>query len=357
MNSPTSQKSLKKGGVLGRFGSVGSILSPLIAFVIALLINGILLISIGINPLEAYKAIYVGALGSGYARIETLVKMAPLLLAGLGVLVAFRSRLFNIGAEGQLYAGAILTAAVSLFIGPFSPWVHIPLAILAGFIGGALWALIPALLRARFNVSETIVSLLMNYIAIELVSYLVNGPWKDPKAVEPYTARFFDTATLPVVIPRTRLHGGILIALVATIAVYALIDHTVLGYKLRAAGTNPKAANYAGIDIKRTIIVSMLLSGGLAGLAGLGEVGGIWHRLIMDISPGYGYTAIVIALLGRLEPFGVLLSSFLFAALVVGADSMQRAVGAPAAVVLIVQALVVLGVLASDFFIQRGRQT
>jgi simple sugar transport system permease protein len=327
-------------------------LSPLIAFLIALAINGVLLLSIGISPLAAYRAIYQGSLGSSYARVETLVKMAPLLLAGLGIVVAFRSRLFNIGAEGQLYMGAIFSAGAALFIGPFPPWIHIPLMVLAGIVGGALWALIPAVLTARFKVSETIVTLLLNYVAIEVVSYLVNGPWKDPQAVEPYTARFHPTATLPIVLPQTRLHAGILIALFAVAGVYFLMNHTVIGYRLRVAGANPEAARYGGISISRTIVVSLLLSGALAGLAGVGEVGGIWHRLMMDISPGYGYTAIVIALLGRLQPVGTLFSSFLFAALVVGADSMQRTVGAPAAAVLIVQALVILGVLASDYFIR-----
>jgi len=340
--------------LLAQRGALAGILTPIFAFLVALAINGILLWSIQINPLEAYKAIYQGSLGNTYARVETLVKMAPLLLAGLGILVAFRSSLFNIGAEGQLYVGGIFAAGVALFMGPFPPWIHIPLTVLAGFVGGALWALVPALLRARLKVSETIVTLLMNYIAIELVSYLVNGPWKDPKAVEPYTARFYASATLPIVLTNTRLHTGILIAIAAVVGIYIYLNHTVLGYQLRVVGENPKAAGYGGINIQRTVILSLLISGGLAGLAGTGEVAGIWHRLMMDISPGYGYTAIVIALLGRLDPLGTLVSSFLFAVLVVGADSMQRTVGAPAAAVLIVQALVVLGVLAGDYLMRRS---
>ncbi len=327
----------------------------MIAVVVSLAVVGLLLLGLGLNPIRAYAAIFRGAFGTPYARVETMVKMAPLLLAALGVTVAYRSRLWNIGAEGQLYMGAVFAAGVAIYVGPLPVWIHLPLTILTAFVGGAAWALVPALLRATLGVSEVIVTVMMNSIAIQVVSYLVNGPWKDPAAVEPYTRKFPLSASLPIIIERTRLHAGFLIAIVAVFAVYALMNHTVIGYQVRAAGLSFKAARYAGIKVKRTIIISMLISGGLAGLAGLGESAGVWRRLMLDLSPGYGYTAIVIALLGQLNAWGVLAASFLFAGLVVGADSMQRTVGAPAAVVLIVQALVVLSALASDYFGRRSR--
>ncbi len=334
---------------------LGSLLTPLLAVIVAMAIVGLLLLSIGINPLSAYGAMYLGALGNTYARAETLVKMSPLLFCGLGVAVAFRSRLWNIGAEGQLFMGAVFSTGVGAFMGPMSPWIHVPLMFLAGFAGGALWAFVPGLLKARFQVNEAIVTVMLNYVAIEVVSYLVNGPWKDPKGSESYSPPIGPTAELPILWPQTRLHLGVLVAGLAVIAVYLLLNHTVLGFRLRGAGTNPRAARYAGISVARTTILSLMISGGLAGLAGVGEIGGTWHRLLTDISPGYGYTAIVIALLGQLNSFGVLAASFLFAVLVVGADSMQRVVGAPAAMVLIVQALVILAVLAADY-IWRSRQ-
>lgn len=330
------------------------ILSPVLAVVVALSLGSVLMLALRINPLQAYWAIVKGAFGSQYAFSETLVKTIPLLIIGLGITVAYSAHMWNIGAEGQLLFGGIAAAGIGIFLPPMPPFLHIALAILGGFLAGALWGGLPGFLKVTFGLNEVIVTLMLNYIAIEIVSYLVNGPWKDPLAVEPYTSSIAASAILPVLFPRTRLHAGLIIAIALVLVVHFVLYYTVFGYELRVTGASRKAARYAGIKVNRILFLSMAISGGIAGVAGFVEIAGLHHRLLSSISPGYGYTAIVVALLGRLTPFGTTLSAILFAALVVGADSMQRAVGAPSALVYVIQGLVILSVLVTDRLVSKA---
>lgn len=330
-----------------------SLLLPVLATLAALLIAGILIITTGVNPIAAYEALVRGALGSPDSVAEVLVKTTPLLLAGLGVGVAFRSGIFNIGAEGQLYLGAMAATWVGVNLAWLPAAILFPLTLTAGFVSGAAWAAIPGALKAYLRVNEVIVTLMLNYIALQLVSYVVNGPWKDPLAVEPYTSLLAPATLLPIILQGTRLHAGIIVGICAAVLVYILLWRTTLGYRMLAVGANSNAARYGGIPTAPYLVLAMLLSGGLAGLAGYSEVAGLHHRLLLNISPEYGYTAIAVALMGRLHPAGTIVTAFLFAALAVGADSMQRMVRVPVALVFIVQGLIILGVLASEYLIKR----
>ena len=326
---------------------------PVIAVLLAFGGGAFLIALSGVSPIEAYQSMLRGAFGSKNNIAETLVKATPLLLASLGIAVAFRTRVFNIGAEGQIYMGALGAAFVGLFLGDLPAIVGIPLALLAGFIMGAVWAGIAGILKLRLQANEIIVTLMMNYIAIELTNYLISGPWKDPSSTEPFTAQMAAGTQLPNLLSGTRLHVGFLVAILAVFIVRWIMRHTVFGYQLMVTGSNEKAAEYGGIKINRIVMLAMLISGGLAGLAGVSEVSGLHHRVLEGISPGYGYTAIAIALLGKEKPLGVLVASILFAALVVGADGMHRSTGVPIAVVLIIEGLVLLFAMGSEFLKRR----
>jgi ABC-type uncharacterized transport system permease subunit len=329
---------------------LSAVLTPVLAVLCALAVGAVLIAVAGKSPVEAYRALIHSAFGNKNSLGETLVKTVPLLLAGLGTALAFRARIFNIGAEGQIYMGALGAAFVGLFLGDLSPLVGIPLILLAGFVMGGLWGGIAGLLKKQFGVNEIIVTLMLNYVALAIASYLVGGPWRDPAGTEPYTARFVEGALLPIILPKTRLHAGIFVAIAATVAVWWLLRYTVYGYQITVAGANPEAARYSGMKTGRLIVITMFLSGGLAGLAGVGEVAGLHHRVLENFSPGYGYTAIAIAMLGRTEPFGVAIAAFLFAALVVGVQGMQDLVGVPVSIVFIIEGLVLIFVLAGEYF-------
>lgn len=322
--------------------TIGSLLA-------ALVFGGIVLALSGENPLTVYRAMVTGALGSWNGVAETLVKTTPLLLAGLGVSVAFRMQLWNIGAEGQLYFGAIFAAGTALFIAPGAPgWVLVPLMILAGLLGGGLWGLIPGALRAWFGASEIITSLMLNYVAILFSDYLIHGPWRDPQAFGfPGTPQFPDAAWLPHW-GTTRVHLGLLFGLAAALLLWILLRRTRWGYEISVMGENPRAALYAGMPMKRTILMVMFLSGALAGLAGMSEVAGIGHQLQRNLSPGYGYAAIIVAWLARLHPFGAVLVAFLLAALTVGGDQLQMSLGLPAAIAPMLQGTILFFLLGGD---------
>ena len=333
-----------------------SFLVPLASFVLALVFGGIILLATGADPIATYKAMAVGAFGGKYAFSETLVKAIPLMLCGLGVAAAFRMRFWNIGAEGQLAMGAFGATWVALFLPSLLPdlptrWL-LPLMILAGMLAGALWGAIPALLRAYLGVNEVITTLMMNYIAILWVEYLFYGPWRDPKGYGfPGTAPFPEAAWLARY-PGTRVHLGLVFAVVAAVALWLILTRTKWGYEVRVIGENPKAARYAGISLVRIIVLVMLLSGGLAGLAGVGEVAGIAHRMQKGLSVGYGYTAIIVAWLGQLSPWGVMLVSVLLAGLLVGGDQIQITMRLPAAVALVLQGAILFFMLGGALFVQ-----
>jgi ABC-type uncharacterized transport system permease subunit len=324
-------------------------LYPIAAAAAGLLIGLLFIGTSGVDPLEASEALILGAFGNQTAITETLVKAAPLTLAGLGVMFAFRTNTFNIGAEGQLYVGALATTVAALAFPSLGPFAYTILLIVAGAVGGGLWAAIPGYLRATRGTSEIILTIMMNYVAILFVGYLLQGPLQAPGGYLPISPMLPEAAQAPILLQDTRLHGAVLLAPLAALAAYLLLWYTPLGLRMRAVGDTPDAARAMGTSIPRMVIGSMGFSGALAGLAGMVEIVGIHHRLQVDFSPGYGFTAIAVALLGRLSPVGVLFSGLFFAALRVGADTMQRWVGVPASMVYVIQGLVIIFAAAGEY--------
>jgi simple sugar transport system permease protein len=330
---------------------------------LALLLCAVLVRLSGAAPLQAYGAMLVGAFGSLDSIADVLLRATPLLLTGLGTAVAFRGGQWNIGGEGQIYFGALGATLVGLALRGLPLWIHLPLTVVGAFLGGALWALPAALLKAWRGVSEIITTLMLNYIAVFLIGYLVKGPLQGPSEFMPQSAVIPEAARLPLLFSGWRLHGGVILALALVFAVYFLLRKTSLGYEFRAVGENAKAARYGGIRVPLVIILIMSISGGLSGLAGANEVLGFHYRLFEGLSPGYGFTGIIVALLGRLNPFGVLAASVLFSGLIVGANEMQRMVGIPTAIAGIIQAVIVLFVLGAEILVdyrvvitRRGRR-
>lgn len=324
-----------------------------LAFVLAFVCGAVMIGLSGYSPIEAYAAMLKGCFGNLNSVAEVLLKMTPLLLAALGLTISSRAQVISIGSEGQIYLGALGAAAVGLFTGDLPMLIALPLCMIAGTILGGIWGGIAGWLKVKKDANEIIVTLMMNYVAIEIVRYLVSGPWRDPEGVEPFTAQITKGAWIPVILPRTRLHLGLVIALAAVVLFWWLLKRTTFGYQLTVCGSNPDAAQTNGINGKKMIVLSMLISGGMAGLAGAIELMGVHHRLTEEVSPNYGFTAIIIAVLGRGKPVRVMFVSFLFAMLTVGADGMRRSLGIPVSVGSILQALVLLFVLGSEFSEQR----
>lgn len=321
---------------------IPSALSTVVIVFLALFLGGIIIFAIGANPFTAYGALLQAAFGSTNGIAETMVKACPLMLAGLGVAIAYRAKFWNIGAEGQIYAGGIAAALAGIYLPDLPGFILLPLTLIAGVLGGVVLGLIPGVLKARYKVNEVITTLMLNYIMIHLVAFLVTGPMRDMSSGIPISAQLAKGAWLPIVIPKTRFHLGIVLAILISFAVSWLIYKTILGYQIRAVGERARTARFAGIPVNRTIVWTMILSGALAGLAGAIEICGVQHRLVDSFSPGYGYLAIAVALLGSLEPSGVVVSSILFAALLNGADAMQRAAAVPAPVIYVIEGLVIL---------------
>jgi simple sugar transport system permease protein len=319
-----------------------TVFSTILIVGLAFLIGGVLIFAIGVNPVTAYAALFQAAFGDINGIAETFVKACPLIFAGLGIAVAYRAKFWNIGAEGQIYAGGITAALAGIYLPAMPAILFIPITLLAGALGGAVTGFIPGVLKARLKVNEVITTLMLNYIIIELTAYLVHGPMRDPSSGITISPQLNHAAWLPIVVPRTRFHLGILLAIGAAFFISWLIYQTVLGYQLRAVGERDRTARFLGIPVERTIILTMVISGALAGLAGAAEVSGIQHRLVEEFSPGYGYLAIAVALLADLEPRGVILSSILFAALLNGADAMQRTAAVPVPVIYVIEGLVIL---------------
>lgn len=302
--------------------------------------------AVGVNPLAAYAAMFQGAFGNANNIGETLVKTIPILLTGLAAAVAFRAGFWNIGAEGQLYVGALGATIVGLQARSLPPLAAVTLTLLGGIVAGALWGAIPGMLKGRFGTSEAINTIMMNFIAVQLVGYSVYGPMRQGVGQVPESDPIATTAHLPILIPGTRLHTGFLVALAVMAGTAALLRSTVLGYRIRVVGANPEMARFGGLGVGLLISVAAAISGALAGLAGGIEVSGVHYRLIETISPGYGYLGIAVALLGRLNPWGVGIAAFFLAALVVGAGTMERAVRVPIPLIFVVQGLVILFILA-----------
>ncbi|MEA1960268.1 MAG: ABC transporter permease [Bacillota bacterium] len=324
---------------------------PILSILLAFAFGWIFLSLSGFEPGETYRRMFQGAFGSKYAISETIVKAIPLSLAGLAVSLAFRMKLWNIGAEGQIYMGAFAASGVALSVGDASAWLMLPIMLIAGFVAGGLWGAIPGTLRAFWDVNETITSLMLNYVAIFWVDYLVFGPWKDPGSLGfPLTPRFPAGGYLPT-LGMSRVHMGLVIAAVIAVVFYILLNYTRWGYEVKVIGESQEAARYAGMSVAKNILLVMLISGGIAGIAGMIEVAGITHRLQQGISPGYGYTAIIVAWLARLNPFAIIVVAFLFGALLVGGFGVQT-FGVSFSIVLMLQGAVLFFLLAGEIFMK-----
>lgn len=326
------------------------LIATIVAILLAFVIAAFIFLIYGINPLYAYAQIF-GIVGKPYRLVEVITKLIPLLLCGVGLTIAFKANTWNIGAEGQLLIGAILATWVALFLN-IPEFTRLPLMFLLGFIGGAAWAFIPAVLKSKLRTNEVITTLMMNYIAANLVNHLIYGPWKGAEEWGfPYTNKFPLSAWLPT-IPKTRIHWPtLIIALVSAFLLYFLLTKTTLGFELRVAGQDERVAKYAGMSVEKTIILAMIISGGLAGIAGVGEVAGVHHRLryASSISSGYGYAGIIVALLGRNNPILSIITAFFLAILFVGGDAIQVSIGLPFGVVNIFNGIILACLLTSEF--------
>lgn len=328
---------------------LAQVLVPIFSIVMALIVGAVIVWLSGENPGQVYRKMFDGAFGSGYQRSETIVKMIPLLLTGLGVSVAFRMQLWNIGGEGQFYFGAVFATWVALYGLPdAAKWVVIPAMMVAGMLGGALWGAIPGLLRGYLGVNETITSLMLNYVAIQIAEWLVHGSWKNPLGFGFPGTRVFGPNTYLPVWGTTRVHLGLLFGIVAVVLLFLVLQRTRWGYELSVAGSSERVARYAGMATARNMVIVMVVSGALCGLAGMAELAGISHSLQRDISPGYGYTAIIVAWLGRLNPFGILLVAYLLAALLVGGEQIQLSLGLPSAIAPMLQGIILFFLLGGD---------
>jgi simple sugar transport system permease protein len=331
--------------------TIRSIYKAIISVVLALAVTSVLFLATGANPILAYYYLFSGAFGSLNAIIETLVRMTPILLVSLGLAISFKCKVWNIGAEGQLYMGAMLGTIVAVSMG--NTFITLPLAIIAAIVGGMAWAAVPALMKTQLGINEVITTFLMNYVAIYFVQWLLSYPFRSSDSLFPESSKLPATAVLPILLPPTRLHLGIRIALVVVLPlVYFLMMKTTFGYKLKAVGENPEAARYGGINVKRTIFMALILSGALAGLAGFFEVAGIQFRMRNSLSPGYGYTGIVVALLGANNPIGVALASLFMAGIFNGSSTMSRAMNQPQGIVDFIQGVLVIFVLGSEYIMR-----
>ncbi|WP_231881869.1 ABC transporter permease [Anaerosporomusa subterranea] len=325
--------------------------TPVISVILALLFCAVFLALTGQNPLDVYIAMLTGAVGSAYGLSETLVKAIPLMLCGLGISIAFRMQLWNIGGEGQLYMGAFAATWVALSFPELPAWLLLPLMVVVSMLSGGIWALIAAALRAKWQVNEIIITLMLNYIGSLWVSYLVHGPWRDPKGHNfPLTAPFSPSALLPT-LGDSRIHAGLIFAIVLMVLLYVVFRQSRWGYEIRVIGANETAARYAGMNIKRNIYLVMLASGAICGLAGMTEVSGIVGRLQPNISPGYGFTAIIVAYLSRMNPLAIGIVSLLFGALQVGGYYIQT-FGVSATVSAMLQGAILFFVAGGEVFTQ-----
>jgi simple sugar transport system permease protein len=335
---------------------------PILAVLAALIIGAIMLVALGADPIRGFSKLFSGAFGSTSALTETALKATPLLFVGVGITIAFRANVINIGGEGQMVAGGLLSTIVALNAPDIGPFVMIPLVLAAGLLGGAIWGAIPGALKAYYGVNEILSTIMLNVVAVQLMNYLLRGPLIDPLEVErgtriPQTERLMESADLPVLFGR--LHLGPFIAVLFAVIAYIVLWRTPLGYRVRAVGQNTDASRYAGIPVKRTIVLALTMSGALCGLAGAVLVfGSEGHRMVTDGSTaGFtgsaGFNGIVAALFGALHPLWTIPASFLFGGLLVGGLALQRAVQVPAALILALNGLVVIFVVSSERFRKR----
>ena len=321
-------------------------LIPLASILVTFLLTSGFVMAVGANPFQAAYYFLLDPLANPVRLIEVLVKSTPLLLTGIAVAFAFAGGYWNIGVEGQLYMGATVATAIGLQMHAVPAWLALPLMIAGGFAGGMAWAALPALMKVRLKIDEVVTTLLLNYVAIFIVSAVLNGPWRDPVSQWPQSPEIAASAIFPRLIPRSRLHLGFILAIVIILIVWFVLSRTAFGMKMRAVGLNLDAARFSGIHVDRTMLIVALISGGIGGLAGAGEVAGIHFHLIDAISPGYGYTGIIIATLGALSPIGVSLAAVFIGLIDTGAQTVSRALGVPIYLGDVIQATLLLVTLA-----------
>lgn len=346
---------------------IASWLIPICAVMLALVLGAGMLLILGANPLSGYATMFTAAFGNIDGLAATAIKSVPLLLVGVGICISFRASVINIGGEGQMVMGALLATTTALTFPQLDSVFLIPLVLLAGIVGGAFWGGIPGILKAYFNVSEILSTIMLNIVAVQFMNFLLRGSLIDPGEIArgtriPQTARLPEASDLPLLIEGVRIHLGFLIALLAAIAAWILLWRTSLGFRLRSVGLSPDAARYAGIPVKRSIITALALSGAMAGLAGAILVfGSESHRMVTDgSSTGFtgsaGFNGIVVALFAGLHPLWSIPSALLFGGMLVGANALQRAAQVPSALVIALNGLIVIFVVSSEFFRRRMQQ-
>ena len=329
------------------------VFAPVSAVMFSFILASILILIAGANPLVSYAELFIGAFGSKNALAETLARATPLILTGLAAAIAFKAKFWNIGAEGQLYVGALAVTFFGTGMIQLPSILMIPFLFFVGALAGGLLLLPLVLLRNYYRVDEVVTTLLTNFIIVLLVGYLLEGPMKDPMALGwPQGKSVIDEGVLPQIVSRTRLHLGFIVSVLTAIIAWLIISRTVLGYKIKAVGTNPAASHHAGVPIIKTITVVALLSGGIAGMAGVTETAGLKGYLTLDLSPGFGYAGIAVAMLAGLHPLGVIFSGIFLASVYVGADAMSRAVNVPTYLADVIVASTVLLVLLSIIMLQ-----
>ena len=340
-----------------RLSRVMAFTSPLIALALTVMLGTLLFLVLGKDPVAGLRMFFYEPLRSVYSLSELALKATPLILCAIGLSVCYRSNVWNIGAEGQLLAGAIAAGGVALYVtthggSDLGRWVVVPI-LLCGVIGGMLWASITALLRDRFHANEILVSLMLVYVAQLLLSYLVFGPWKDPLGYNfPQTKVFAPETLLPILVASTRLHVGFLVALAAVGVAWVFMFRTYVGFQLQVGGMAPDAARYAGFAARRALWISMLVSGATAGLAGAMEVAGPLAQLTPHVSPGYGFSAIIVAFVGRLHPIGCVFAGFLLSMMLIGGELAQTRLGLPNALTGVFQGLLLITLLGCDTLIR-----
>ncbi len=326
------------------------VLVPIVSVILAFTVGAIIILAMGFSPMKAYASLWRGSFGSINSIGETILKTTPLVFTGLSFAIGRRCGVTNLGAEGQLFLGAIGATAVGIFLKGMPMVIHLPLAIIAGFIAGGLLGLLAGVLNVKFGASIVITTIMLNHISRNFVNYMVTGPMIEPPGNWPQTALIEPTAILPRLIAGTRIHLGIVLAILFVVIVYYFLWHTTKGFETRLVGFNAEAAKYAGIKPKRNIVFAMFSAGGLAGLAGVTEILGVQYRLIQNFSVNIGFEGIAVSLLGGNHPYGVLVSAIFFGALKAGSNTMQVLASIPSALAYIIQALVILFILASSMY-------
>jgi simple sugar transport system permease protein len=333
---------------------------PVVAAVATLVIGFLIFSVVGQDPLRAMHAFFIEPLSTVNGWSELVLKASPLCLIGLGLAVGYRANVWNIGAEGQMLLGGIVAGGIAIHVGDASGWWTLPLMVIGGIAGGMLWAAIPALLKSRFNTNEILTSLMLTYVAAQLLIYLVSGPWRDPEGMNfPISAMFVDDALFPRLygdwhwsfLKGTRINASVFLTVIAIPVIWLFMRKSFAGFRMNVGGLAPLAARYAGFSDKKTIWTSLLLSGGLAGLAGVGEVAGPIGQLQAGWSPGYGFTAIIVVFVGRLHPVGIVLASLLMALLYLGGEAVQTSLQLPQALAGVFQGLLLFCLLGCDLFV------